>query len=123
MFTQRRYTRKAELAIPIQKLWKRGARDFRYTILKLDNEEIDIWVPRQDDLQEIYLDVYSDYVYACTKRLISMMEQFELFCRQKVWWGDDLCPDISLEELWLDFVMLKKFGFVWDSDKKDWISI
>jgi len=64
-----------------------------------------VWLPHQDQLQEIYLEPYRD-------RLI--VEEFYS-------WFEKLpfSPQFtSMEQLWLAFVMKEKYNKVWDGE--DW---
>jgi len=62
-----------------------------------------IWLPRQDQLQEMVK--YQFY---------SLLELCWGFAQSKNGWGFD-----SMEQLWLAFVMKEKYGKVWVKD--DWV--
>ena len=68
------------------------------------DETIGIWLPRQDQLQEMVLKLYEG-------------------CHRLTWafavWTRVICLD-SLEQLWLAFVMKEKYNKVWDGEK--WIT-
>lgn len=67
-----------------------------------------IWLPRQEDLQNIILDQYEGYKFP----LWAMFEQLQatketLYCK-------------SFEEMWLVFVMKKKYNKIWDLETLTW---
>lgn len=65
-----------------------------------------VWLPRQDDLQDMISDDVHD--------LISEFDGFVSFPEE---WGN--FPFASLEQLWLAFVMKEKYNKVWNGE--DWI--
>jgi len=69
-----------------------------------------IWLPRQDQLQEMVLDT------SCVENLLSCF----------YWWmhkdmAFTLLEFDSLEQWWLAFVMHEKYGKIWDDKRKDWL--
>lgn len=71
-----------------------------------------IWLPRQDQLQEMMY-ITNGGGYMLTK-LIDAFYSFvknELIAKQ---------PVHGLEKCWLMFVMKEKYGQVWDFQNKDW---
>ena len=74
--------------------------------LGLENEVV-IWLPRQDQLQEIYLKSFPEAL---------IVEQF--YCWFSVL---PMTPAFtSMEQLWLAFVMKQKYNKVWNGG--DWIT-
>ena len=67
----------------------------------------DIWLPRQDQLQEMVLPMYRYY------QLESMLWDFEKWCELFV------PAHTSMEQLWLAFVMKKNRTKIWDGE--EWI--
>jgi hypothetical protein len=71
-----------------------------------------IWIPRQDQIQDMLWDDYSEcagcmllyfYKYAESECDVRLTEQFE--------------------KMWLSFLMEKKYSKQWDFDKREWVSI
>ena len=73
-----------------------------------------IWLPRQDDLQKMYLD-NRKYKINCNQ--MSMFFE-DWRCDELMRYGKDLIA-WSMEQLWLAFVMSQKWGKVWDG--KGWV--
>jgi len=75
-----------------------------------------IWLPTQDQLQEMVFD----------SRITAIVISHELsnyaLTIPKVKIGKDMkaYPKLSMEQLWLAFVMKEKFGKVWD--KENWVN-
>lgn len=83
----------------------------------------DVWLPRQDQLQEMILQLYTPmpelnplsqsftslYKFCCTISRLEDKSKTQLFS--------------SYEQLWLAFTMQDKYNKVWDFDKKEWILI
>jgi len=70
------------------------------------NKEKLVWLPRQDQLQKM-----------CEPPLdILLMEFWEWLTKYDVGVKYD-----SLEQLWLAYVMVKRYGKVWDDSKEEWI--
>ncbi len=71
-----------------------------------------IWLPRQDQLQEIIA------THRNTNYTVRIIHEF-------VFWLDDTkigyYENLSMEQLWLIFVMKEKYNKVWDGE--DWIVI
>ena len=72
----------------------------------IDLKKTDIWLPRQDQLQEMVID--ADYAMSYLTRIMD-------------WAGITLAKYLlqftSMEQLWLAFVMKEKYGKVWDGEK------
>ncbi len=71
------------------------------------NNERNIWLPRQDQLQEM--------VRGKFRRQYLMLVDFATLC------VDDMPDDMSMEQLWLAFVMIEKYGKVWKGE--DWCAL
>ncbi len=103
---------------------KRGNRLFDDKLVEFRLPEMYIWLPHQDQLQEMLLD-YDDplnrfMTSVCHSTLVCNFAQFcgvldeDAEGRSNV----DIRKE-SLEVLWLAFVMAEKYSKVWDGDK--WI--
>ena len=84
-----------------------------------------IWLPRQDQLQEIYSkDIFEeDELNACSNTGHFILDLFRcaiLGCDKPCDITDWTFNMHSLEQLWLAFVMNKVYGKKWNSE--DWIS-
>ena len=78
-----------------------GKGDYGYADFYQYKHSENIWLPRQDQLQE-------------------MVGSFEHCCMRIVqYWDDDTGFEYctSMEQLWLAFVMKEKYGKVWSGDK------
>jgi len=116
MDTSKKYIEMCERAEKIQKEWKPDNGDFymykptgNQSIISLENQlfetEHDVWLPRQDQLQEMLSDNFD-----------SIHDMFgEFTC-----WIYDL--QTTAEQLWLAFVMSEKYNKVWSTTKKDWVA-
>ena len=120
-----KYIKMCEKAEEIQKEWKPQIGDFYYFeknvyILKesnISNKEESIWLPRQDQLQEIVEELFYDFqgdLKVFDK--VRLIDSFSLFVEE----NED--KFYSYEQFWLAFVMWKKYGKVWNDEKKEWIS-
>jgi len=71
-----------------------------------------VWLPRQDQLQETYyrMDIQLDY------RVITDMNGF---IKENLEYVKQFT---SLEQLWLAFLMFRKYGKVWDEEKEEWVN-
>ncbi len=76
-----------------------------------------IWLPRQDQLQEMILQKYGD-PNDSDLDVHTLVQEFEGFYAQPEEWGD--YPFRSMEQLWLAFVMQEKYKKIWDGD--NWIN-
>ena len=65
-----------------------------------------IWLPRQDQLQEMYLDGISEDRFVTLDRFLNFVDS-----GNRGW---------SFEQLWLAFVMKEKFNKTWNG--KEWVS-
>ncbi len=82
-------------------------------------EMYDVWLPRQDQLQGMIVNTQiepSKY-----KNTFWVLQQFYKFVKdgEGYWHSFDNCPypHPSMEQLWLAFVMRKKFNKTWDGEK------
>ena len=71
-----------------------------------------IWLPRQDQLQEMYLNSMPDGTYT---KIFTLVEAFYGHFEQ---YGYPSYA-FSMEQLWLAFVMKEKYGKIWDGE--DWV--
>jgi hypothetical protein len=73
-----------------------------------------VWLPRQDQLQEIFLNglgpIHSTDLAGMFGKFADRLHKSEQFLR-----------DYSMEQLWLAFVMKEKYNKVWDGE--DWVKI
>lgn len=74
-----------------------------------------VWLPRQDQLQEI---IFEEYL---VKNIQIVHESFSLFLSTLSL--PKLNSIDSFEKYWLMYVMQRKFNKIWDDNKKDWILI
>ena len=108
------YIKMCEKAVEIQEPWVISGRnigDFYYNlhthhrdIWKAHNKlasDFDIWLPRQDQLQEIY----------CAEYAFGLRWFYEFAIVNQIKFN-------SMEQIWLAFAMQEKYGKVWDG--KDW---
>jgi len=96
---------KAKVIVVMRRYRKHSSANF------LNNKQ-NIWLPRQDQLQEMVLDptiIEGDY-YPIPR----MLHEFYL------WLKDCRYPNVSMEQLWLAFVMYEKYQKKWDSEKEEW---
>ncbi len=69
-----------------------------------------IWLPRQDQLQEMVWGKLGDY---CTNKISSLAwGVWDFYLRA----DDNYYPD-SMEQLWLAFVMKELYSKIWDGEK------
>ena len=134
MDTSIEYIKMCEKAEEIQKLWKPTVADFHtsydwkevHTVeFDYDSSEIDIlgcpphiWLPRQDQLQEMLIDKIGGNHIA----LLSVLIRSDLFCQAGL--GHYVSsPNYnytnSMEQLWLVFVMKEKYNKIWNGE--DWV--
>lgn len=73
-------------------------------------EHFDITKNRQDQLQEM---VIGEYHY---EPVASLLDDFEHW--RDIYGHNSLT---SMEQLWLAFVMKKRWGKVWDGEKEEWV--
>ena len=126
MDTTEKYIRMCEKAEEIQGSWKPEAGDFfvrekeyyRFdpfvvdfhreilTAEWFDEDQKFIWLPRQDQLQEILGILWDEYEYYIRKLLDFIL--------------DLSFTKMTMEQLWLTFVMHEKYGKVWDDKKGEW---
>jgi len=120
MDTSEEYVRMCKKAKEIQKVWNPENGDFYFDLV---NERvysycssaigkgytgIDVWLPRQDQLQEMITDGLA------WKHVL-----FDEFVRNQEanWITGEIKNFGSFEQLWLAFVMYRKFNKIWDGEK------
>lgn len=138
----KKYIKKCEKAIEVQKKWKGQWGDYIYDekeaedwdkkeywggeypegvfLVFLDPEGDErysqshqIWLPRQDQLQEMLKDIpESDDWCPCNLCVIHALIE-------DIIEGHEQYYEWSMEELWLAFVMKKKYNKIWNGE--DWV--
>jgi hypothetical protein len=73
-----------------------------------------IWLPRQDQLQEIIFNDFKDL----SDPYFEMMES----CYEYENDNPDIPPK-TMEKIWLSFIMIKKYGKIWNEKEKIWNKI
>ena len=73
-----------------------------------------VWLPRQDQLQEMVL---SDPEHPEYDNWEWRLKRFKMWHSAKIWGTNH--PFASMEQLWLAFVMKEKYGKVWNG--KEWV--
>lgn len=96
--------------------------------LRRDKDDRDVWLPRQDQLQEMVRGIYEEnhkHTLANIKGHKyydpSFIHRIMFACFSK-WFGEEdtyVQQFASSEQLWLAFVMKEKYGKVWNGE--DWI--
>jgi hypothetical protein len=81
---------------------------YKEKISEFSYKNFAIFLPRQDQLQEMLKDLYS--------RDLIILNVFYKFCINDI----NIDKFESFEQFWLAFVMQEKYGKVWDVEKKDW---
>lgn len=76
-----------------------------------------IWIPRQDQLQELFNESFFDLVY------FGWRDDKEM---SSIYWNNnssDWHKEVRTpERLWLCWIMLNKFNKIWDGISKTWIN-
>ena len=86
------------------------------SILVSFDKSLFIWLLRQDQLQEIYRDIRRDNVTGVGQEtLYSTIVSFYLWIKNN--FIEYAGQFLSMEQLWLAFVMEEKFNKVWDGKK------
>lgn len=80
-----------------------------YECLYLIGEEDEVWLPRQDQLQEML-----------GKPLPELSAEFNAWESSPYFLNRRSWVFSSMEQLWLAFVMLERFGKIWDGE--DWVN-
>ncbi len=75
-----------------------------------DGGKMPIWLPRQDQLQEMVWDKLGDY---CTNKISSLSWGVYSFYLHN---EESPIPD-SMEQLWLAFVLKERWNKTWDGEK------
>ena len=81
-----------------------------------NNDNI-IWLPRQDQLQEILLKDYPDYFNSIHLLLTKFYEEVHSNDKDKYLTYERFD---SLEKLWLAYFMKVEYNKIWDDTNKDW---
>ena len=76
-----------------------------------------IFLPRQDQLQEIAKD---DLKHIFINPLGTLLNSFNEFINKS---GYSICVISTLEQLWLAFIMEEKYDKTWNEEVQDWESI
>lgn len=107
MDTSEQYIKQCDRAEEIQENYRNRTTDGHDFIFTPPAPKLRIWLPRQDQLQEI--------VYPEEKSFAKLERIWN-------WWikTENLGYCQSLEQLWLAFVMKEKFGKRWDNQNKEW---
>ena len=135
MDTSQEYVNMCKKATEMQKLWDmrplscddvlwNETHGFRNKVLDLNpapfyqvdsRDEIIIWLPRQDQLQDMVCRDFWGQLQPVNK-VTALLQYF-------YWWLDESpLPEMgSLEQLWLAFAMDKKYHKEWDGN--DWIGV
>lgn len=120
------YIKMCKEAGEIQELWKPKEGDpFECTIgdrvsLKIHDGIYDythqVWLPRQEDLQEIFQEAHGNGIHVSTV-VNSFYRWFwdEYNNKQK-----DCCEQYDWNVLWLCFVMDRLYGKIWNSKTESW---
>lgn len=83
-----------------------------------DNELNFVWLPRQDQLQEMVVKENYNHNPVLIQNFHEFVWDIEL-CQYQ--FSREIWYDISMEKLWLAFVMYKKYNKKWDREKEKWI--
>lgn len=75
-----------------------------------ESKESYVWLPRQDQLQEMVTDKFNDYPNA----MHGMLLEFHFFTSGE---ESNQRKLISMEQLWLAFVMKELYGKSWDGEQ------
>ncbi len=132
MDTSKEYIKMSSEAVEIQKLWKHRAGDlcsprfsdnitwivgFNVGFGDIGDKDL-IWLPRQDQLQEML-----DYPFPA-----QLVQDFANWCNENHYYGIgegkkfkllENLGQLSMEQLWLAFIMKEKYGKTWNG--KDWV--
>ncbi len=100
-------------------IYRRGNGGNEYVV----NEIGAIWLPRQDELQEMIKETHSNRLTSLVSFLYNILNEVES-CLED---GCDECKEEekywrsfnTFEQLWLAYVMKEKYNKTWDKDK--WI--
>ena len=132
MDTSEKYIKMCEKAEEIQKNHKWEYADFFVLVrpqhferivflvwndnMIIQENEIIVWLPRQDQLQEMANTKWPWPMY--------LFRFYEFIQQEYLYNAEEWKPiaDYSMEQLWLAFVMKEKFGKTWDDEKGEMIS-
>jgi len=133
MDTSELYVKMCKQAVEIQQNWKPQFGDYCMvygkgtpSILAIvtDGEnfikEWGVWLPRQDQLQEMEQGETGDDQVENLAACISVLEGFNWYLEENWdnfgYWQ----PYRSMEQLWLVYLYAEKYSKVWDSEKQEW---
>ena len=82
-----------------------------------------IWLPRQDQLQDIYLNYFKkqldcDEAICMPGFVVNILSQLKMLGYA---WNRDYTPLESFEQLYLLFVMIQVFNKRWDDKEEKWV--
>ena len=122
MDTSKEYIEMCRKAVEVQELWSPISGDvsylmdidcvsiWSYGLYKTDISCAEIWLPRQDQLQDM---VGEDTDYHTLMKFDTWV-----FTLARIY-DDIIIEKFSMEQLWLAFVMHEKYGKKWDGE--DWV--
>jgi len=90
-----------------------------------DIQEESVWLPRQDQLQEmLFSDFFGENNRANTQRCLIMFndwwkETSAMYGKNKSGNPNEFFE--TFEQCWLAFVMKQRFNKTWDSEKEEWV--
>ncbi|RLC74433.1 MAG: hypothetical protein DRI61_16610 [Chloroflexi bacterium] len=142
MDVSKKYIKMCEKAKEIQEMWLPQIGDYyvaKWNKRKLilcglkilkdirKNKDDYIWLPRQDQLQDILIDEnYTEYENPLNLNRTMMDEVSEYVDKSPFWAGYKYKPYYhgfdTLEQLWLAFLMYKKYGKIWNENKGEWVN-
>ena len=73
-----------------------------------------VWLPRQDQLQEMVIDIIDCSSHSATANLINFGTRLQQFVKDDY---DYWMQFTSMEQLWLAFVMKEKYNKTWNGEK------
>ena len=135
MDTSEQYIKMCEKAKEIQAKWQHQDGDFYFTYADDDDDIIGgrstlprpdswtdwgkyhhIWLPRQDQLQEVVLKCWEEMLWEEQCNTETLIDEWRDFIGiQTV----EFIRQSSMEQLWLAFVEKEKYGKAWDGE--DWV--
>ena len=105
----------------VEKWRERNYRDIEYEEFCLENLEgrIIIWLPTQEQLQELILKIFSPFTKAMkfVDFISNYIKLYQHTKNEKIFWTDLYPIALSLNELWLMYVMYEKYHKIWTGRK------
>ena len=87
--------------------------NFKYAEFNIKQIHNPIWLPRQDQLQDmVELTGYKENDKTVDLWILGDFTEFT---------GNNWKTFVTMEQLWLAFVMHKKYGKVWDDEQGNWV--